>query len=305
MNAKIACVIPSYNHANYILEAIESVLRQSLPPARLIIIDDGSSDESVKRIRTINDPRLHLIEQRNQGAPAALNRGLELANECDFIAILNSDDRYHQARFARCVAYLERHSLIQLVCTRVRVINQSGLPVGARDSKQRRLDRIWAHLKKTTDLVPSLGYGNFTKTTSNFFFRTGAIQKFHPYRYAHDYFAALMLAFEDALGLIHEELLDYRIHTTNTIKAEGKGAVVSEVVQMHLDLLVELRSRLETDPFLRKRVVSYIKVVLNNYTDMRAELLLLSLARALDGEANLTKELTSFPEVAEASTPAP
>jgi glycosyltransferase involved in cell wall biosynthesis len=305
MSAKIACVIPSYNHENYILEAIESVLCQSLPPARLIIIDDGSSDESVKRISTIKDPRVHLVEQKNQGAHAALNRGLELANECDFIAILNSDDRYHQARFARCVAYLERHPLIQLVCTRVRVINQSGLPVGARDSKQRRLDRIWAHLKKTTDLVPSLGYGNFTKTTSNFFFRAGAILKFSSYRYAHDYFAALTLAFQDALGFIHEELLDYRIHTTNTIKADGKGAVVSEVIQMHLDLLVELRARLETDPLLRKRVASYIKVVLNNYTDMRAELLLLSLARALDGETNLTKELASFPEVAEPSTPAP
>src|SRR6266404_2318112 len=105
MSAKIACIIPLYNHENYILEAIESVLHQSLPPALLIVVDDGSSDESVKRVRTIKDSRVHLVEQKNQGAHAALNRGLELSDECDFIAILNSDDRYHQARFARCVAY--------------------------------------------------------------------------------------------------------------------------------------------------------------------------------------------------------
>jgi glycosyltransferase involved in cell wall biosynthesis len=305
MRAKIACVIPSYNHAKYVVEAIESALRQSLPPDRLVIIDDGSSDESVKRIRAIHDQRIHLIEQQNQGAHAALNRGLAMAKECDFVAILNSDDRYHQARFAKCVAYLEQHAGIQLVCTRVRVINDSGVPVGLRDGKQRRLDRIWAHLKKGTDCVPSFGYGNFTKTTSNFFFRTGAIHEFRSYRYSHDYFAALKLALQDALGLIHEELLDYRVHDSNTIKADGRGAVVSEVIQLHLDLLADLRPRLETDPILRKRFVSYIRVVLNNHTDMRAELLLLSFARALSGEANPTRGLTSFPEVAEPATPTP
>jgi glycosyltransferase involved in cell wall biosynthesis len=305
MSAKIACVIPSYNHAKYILEAIESALRQTFPPDRLIIIDDGSSDESVKRIRTINDPKIHLIEQENQGAHAALNRGLALADKSDFIAILNSDDRYHQARFAKCAAYLERNPDIQLVCTRVRVIDQSGVPVGGKDGKQRSLDRIWSHLRKPENLVPALGYGNFTKTTSNFFFRSGAIPEFRPYRYAHDYFAALMLALQQTLGLIHEELLDYRIHSTNTIKAEGKGAVMSEVIRMHLDLLRELRPRLETEPLLRKRLVDYLKVVLNNYTDMRSELLFLSLSRALDGDSDLTKDFASCPEVTEPSTPVP
>jgi hypothetical protein len=80
---------------------------------------------------------------------------------------------------------------------------------------------------------------------------------------------------------------------------------MSEVIQMHLNLLAKLRPRLETDPLLRKRVVSYLKVVLNNYTDMRAELLLLSLARALDGEPDLVKGLGLFPEIGEPSTPAP
>jgi glycosyltransferase involved in cell wall biosynthesis len=305
MSQKIACVIPSYNHSRYVLEAIESVLRQTLPPDRLIIIDDGSSDDSVKRIRSISNEKIHLVQQENQGAHAALNRGLELAHNCDFIAVLNSDDRYHHARFAKCAAYLKQSPDIQLVCTRVRIINESGMPIGAKDGKQRSLDRIWAHLRKPENLVPTLGYGNFTKTTSNFFFRTGAIREFRPYRYAHDYFAALMLALQQTFGVIHEELLDYRIHSTNTIKAEGKGAVTREVIRMHLDLLRELRPRLETEPLLRKRLVDYLKVVLNNYTDMRSELLFLSLSRALDGDSDLTKDFASFPEVTEPSTPVP
>src|SRR5271165_7196487 len=263
MSQKIACVIPSYNHAAYIAEAIHSVLRQTLSPERLVIVDDGSRDDSVAVIRAIKDPRIHLIVQENQGAHAALSRGLELSKDCEFVSVLNSDDRYHPERFARCFAHLDRNPEVQLVCTRIRLINESGAPVGRRDGRQRRLDRIWSHLGKNPDSVVALGYGNFTKTTSNFFFRTGAITEFGQYRYVHDYFAALTIAFQNGLGLIHQDLLDYRVHSRNTIKADGKGAVVQEVVRMHLELLRELRPRLESDASLRKRLVSYFKVALN------------------------------------------
>jgi glycosyltransferase involved in cell wall biosynthesis len=305
MSQKIACIIPSYNHAKYIAEAIRSVLRQTLPPERLVIIDDGSRDNSVDLIRAFNDPRIQLVEQKNQGAHVALNRGLELSKDCAFISVLNSDDRYHPERFARCAAFLELHPDTELVCTRIRLINEFGVPVGQLDGRQRRVNRIWSNLRKTTDLIGSLGYGNFTKTTSNFFFRTGAIVAFRPYQFVHDYFAALTVAFRGTLGLIHQELLDYRVHATNTIKAEGKGAVVQELIQMHLDLLSELRISLETDALLRKRVLNYLKVALNNYTDMRAELLVLSIARLLTKEGNPTDRLREFPEIAEPSRPPP
>ena len=305
MKRKIACVIPSYNHANYIGEAIRSVIQQTLPPDRLVIVDDGSRDNSVEIIRAFNDPRVCLVVQENQGAHAALNRGLELSKDCDFVSVLNSDDRYHPERFARCLAYFDRHPDARLVCTRVRLIDESGRPVGHRDGRQRRVDRIWSSLQKTPDCVVSLGYGNFTKTTSNFFFRNGAITEFRPYRYVHDYFAALTAAFLGTLGLIQQELLDYRVHSTNTIKADGKGAVVQEVIRMHLDLLRELRPSLESDALLRKRVLSYLKVALNNYTDMRAELLLLSIARSLNRDDDPIGNLMNFPEVAEPSATPP
>jgi glycosyltransferase involved in cell wall biosynthesis len=305
LSQKIACIIPSYNHAKYIEEAIRSVLHQTLPPERLVIIDDGSQDNSVDVIRSFNDRRIQLVEQQNQGAHAALTRGLELTKDCGLISVLNSDDRYHPERFARCAAFLTEHHDTELVCTRIRLIDESGVPVGQRDGRQRRLDRIWSKLRTTTDLVDSLGYGNFTKTTSNFFFRRGAIATFRPYRFVHDYFAALILAFRGTVGLIHQDLLDYRVHAANTIKGEGRGAVVQEVIQMHLDLLAELRISLEADALLRKRLLRYLKIALNNYTDMRAELLILSIARLLSEVRNPTDKLRDFPEIAEPSTPPP
>jgi len=89
MSKTIGCIIPSYNHATYIPDAIRSVLQQTLPPERLVIIDDGSQDNSVDVVRAFNDPRIHLVEQKNQGAHVALTRGIELSKDCDFISVLN------------------------------------------------------------------------------------------------------------------------------------------------------------------------------------------------------------------------
>src|ERR1700722_20744842 len=122
MSHKIACVIPSYNLARYISEAILSVIRQTFSPERLVIVDDGSRDNSVEVIRAIKDPRIHLVEQENQGAHAAITRGLELSKDCDFVSVLNSDDRYHPDRFARCLAHLDQNPEIQLVFPRLRII---------------------------------------------------------------------------------------------------------------------------------------------------------------------------------------
>lgn len=302
---KIGCVIPSYNHAKYVAEAIQSVLDQRMPPDRIVVIDDGSTDGSIDLLRSIKNEKVEVFEQANAGAHAALNRGLQLCKDCDFISILNSDDRYPPERFRRCVTYLEKHPAAKLVCTRLRLIDENGRPVGQLDGRQRRINRIWANLSTTQDPIGSFGLGNFTKTTSNFFFRTGTITEFQPYRYVHDYFAALLIGFQGGLGVIHEDLIDYRVHATNTIKAEGKGPVVEEVVLMHLDLLAALRPNLETNPVLRKQVLAYLKIAFQNYTDMRSELFVLGIARALAGNSKTAEPYGSFPEVNEPSTPPP
>jgi glycosyltransferase involved in cell wall biosynthesis len=304
-SVKIGCVIPSYNHAKYVREAVQSVLNETLPPERIVVIDDGSTDGSVELLRSIKNQKVEIYEQANAGAHAALSRGLQHCKDCDFISILNSDDRYHPERFARCVGYLEKNADAKLVCTRLRLIDENGKPVGQLDGRQRRINQIWANLSTTQDPIGSMGLGNFTKTTSNFFFRAGTITEFRPYRYVHDYFAALLVAFRGGLGMIHEDLIDYRVHVANTIKAEGKGPVVEEVVQMHLDLLAALRADLETSPLLRKQVLAYLKIAFQNYTDMRGELFVLGVARALAGDSKTAEPFRCLPEVNEPSTPPP
>ena len=78
-NPKASVIIPAYNHEKYIGEAIQSVLDQTFEDFELIIINDGSSDNTEAEILKFRDERIRYYSQENRGLSATLNRGLELA----------------------------------------------------------------------------------------------------------------------------------------------------------------------------------------------------------------------------------
>lgn len=89
----ISVIIPLYNHAPYIQEAITSVLSQGIEKIEVIVIDDGSTDNFEDKINDFNDPRVRLIKQPNSGAAEARNNGIRNANG-EFIAFLDADDTW-------------------------------------------------------------------------------------------------------------------------------------------------------------------------------------------------------------------
>ncbi len=92
-NPRISVVIPLYNKADYILEAVESVLAQDPPALEVLVIDDGSTDDGLSRLGCIHDQRLRCISKENGGVSAARNMGIELSKG-EFIAFLDADDLY-------------------------------------------------------------------------------------------------------------------------------------------------------------------------------------------------------------------
>jgi glycosyltransferase involved in cell wall biosynthesis len=86
-------IIPLHNHAEYIRRAISSVFSGSVQDLEIVVVDDGSTDRGPEVVQGIEDGRIRLIRQQNQGVSAARNRGLAEAR-ADMIAFLDSDDEW-------------------------------------------------------------------------------------------------------------------------------------------------------------------------------------------------------------------
>jgi glycosyltransferase involved in cell wall biosynthesis len=91
-----AVVMTSYNYRDFVLEAVESALRQDRAPAQVIVVDDGSSDGSDELLRQHfgADPRVTLIFAANGGQLAGFQRGVEAVQQADVVCFLDSDDRW-------------------------------------------------------------------------------------------------------------------------------------------------------------------------------------------------------------------
>ena len=96
-SVSVAAIVPVFNRPKAVLEALDGVRAQTCPPAKVIVVDDGSTDDTVARVEewmANNRPPFEakVIRQTNAGAAAARNRGVEEARECEVYAFLDSDD---------------------------------------------------------------------------------------------------------------------------------------------------------------------------------------------------------------------
>jgi glycosyltransferase involved in cell wall biosynthesis len=89
-------VIPLYNKEKFILRALKSILNQSFKDFEVIIVNDGSTDNSLIKAQEINDERIRIVSQVNSGPGAARNRGIKESNGI-WIAFLDADDEYHSS----------------------------------------------------------------------------------------------------------------------------------------------------------------------------------------------------------------
>lgn len=113
----VSIILPNYNNARYVAEAIESVLKQTYTNWELIVIDDGSSDNSVEIIQKViyRDERIKLIiNPVNKGVSASRNEGLKTCKG-DFVCFLDSDDIFLPNKLTDQVEYLLQNNTIGLV----------------------------------------------------------------------------------------------------------------------------------------------------------------------------------------------
>lgn len=122
---QITVLMPAYNAVKYIVPAIESVLQQSFSNFELLIINDGSTDDTENMIHSFSDERIKLITQPHQGIAAALNLGL-LNASAPLIARFDADDICYPQRLQQQFDFLETHTDYVLVGSDVDYADHNG-----------------------------------------------------------------------------------------------------------------------------------------------------------------------------------
>ncbi|HNA97997.1 MAG TPA: glycosyltransferase [Marmoricola sp.] len=124
---KVSVVLPSFQHEEYVAEAVNSVLEQTHDNLELIVVDDASSDRTADVVAAIQDPRLRLVRlEQNRQAPArALGLGLATG---DLIAFQNSDDVWARTKLAQQIGQIQEQPGVAAVFTRVQIIGADSQP---------------------------------------------------------------------------------------------------------------------------------------------------------------------------------
>lgn len=304
---RLAVVIPVYNHARFLPRTLESVLGQTRRPDRIIVIDDGSTDDSLVVARPFAAQGVEIIAQENRGVSATVRRLLALAAEdCDLIATLDSDDVLAPERFAQCLPVFERDPGAQLLVTGLRMIDENGQPLAPDHPRRKWMEAVWSRWEgPETDLIAWLGQANFVVSNSNFIARRAFFQTHSakPYRFCYDYYLLIRAALAESLRVLPEPLLDYRVHGHNTMNTRP-APLMRELLRLWLDLYHDLAPSLAHDAALRQRFARLARAGWNNVSAFHAGVFqaLLAQAAALKppGEwAALTAALeeTDWPEL--------
>jgi glycosyltransferase involved in cell wall biosynthesis len=121
----VSVIIPAYNQAAYVAQSVQSVLAQTYTDFELVVVDDGSTDDTPQVLAAIHDTRLRVIRQPNAGLSAARNTGLR-NSYAPLVSFLDSDDYFLTDKLEVLAGYLHTHADTGLVAGGVNYVNTQG-----------------------------------------------------------------------------------------------------------------------------------------------------------------------------------
>ena len=225
----VSVAIPSYNHADYIDAAIESVLHQTYPAIELVVIDDGSSDDSAQRIRAAlrRSPYPSRFRAReNRGAAATINEAVALSSG-EFVNVLNSDDRFAPSRLAIMVDAVARAGAAWGF-SRVALIDGTGSVLPPESSpRASELCYLTDDVGARDTVGVSFLSGNSAISSGSLFFARTLLDRlggFSDFRYNHDWDLCLRASIVAEPVFVPSPQYEYRIHDANTILESAVAA---------------------------------------------------------------------------------
>ena len=204
MSPDVSVLMTVYNGMPYLQEAVESICNQTYQHWKMVIVDDGSTDDTAEYLDSLDDPRIIVLHQQNGGTAVASNNGLELC-DTEFLARMDSDDICDPTRLEKQVAFLRENPQVGLVGAQI-------IPLGAKKAG-RPIQLATDH--KT--IYAQLRRGQHAMCHPTILMRTELLKGIGGYWKQHGMFDAwdmfLRMGEVGDLANLNESLLQYRIHT--------------------------------------------------------------------------------------------
>jgi glycosyltransferase involved in cell wall biosynthesis len=235
----VSIILPTYNGLPYLREAIESVRAQTFTDWELVVIDDGSTDDSVRWIESVADARLRILASEHIAHRARLrNRGIAEAR-AQWIAFIDSDDRWKPSKLERQLAYHAAQPDLQWSYTGRVAIDAEGKLF------QHPQHQPWRPHRGRI-LVPLIAL-EATIALPSVLVRRSLLDRiggFADQRWGEDYDLWVRLAQEVECGLIDEPLVEIRAHPSTSA---GRPEVIRAYLEIH-----ERLARTALDPVERR-----------------------------------------------------
>jgi glycosyltransferase involved in cell wall biosynthesis len=232
---KISIVMSVYNGEKYLKESVESILKQTESDFEFIIINDGSTDNTLSLLKqfTLQDPRIKLVTRENRGLIYSLNEGISLA-QSSYIARMDADDIAYPDRLEKQLAYMKAYNLV-LCGTWAEAIDDVGKNIKEMNypPKIETIERF--ALLHNPFIHPSV---IFTKEIIN---KVGGYRNL--FQHIEDYELWSRIIFGYPTGNIPEILLKYRMHINQVTKKHHTKMVLTGALVRVLALFRFLTSR--------------------------------------------------------------
>lgn len=253
---KVSVIIPTYNREKYIVETVESVFAQTFTDYEVIVIDDGSTDNTSVVLKPYLD-RITYIRKQNGGQGSARNAGIKIAKG-EYIAFLDSDDLWLPEKLEKQVKYLDQHPNMGLVFTDYIVFSEEGallipppLTGGGQGEGEQRITFAGDDLS-----FNKLFKGNFIANLTVMIRRdcieqVGYFDESRDLIGGEDYEMWLRIAMKYKVGHIPDILAEYRVHGENVIGPDFERGytihlkVINSILNCYPEIIEEFHIDIE------------------------------------------------------------
>jgi glycosyltransferase involved in cell wall biosynthesis len=241
----VSVVIPVYNNGPYIAAAVKSVLEQTYPPAEIIVVDDGSTDDTANAVAPFKKT-IKYVYQANRGEPGARNRGIQ-ESSCDFIAFLDGDDLWRPNKLELQMELFERRPECALAYSDMSTFDEKGI---IDESVNKRLGISMLSGRIFPDLFMRSLFGS-----GSVVFRKKCVDKVgyfdEEFLIGSDYEMWLRISRHFVIGGVDQPLLMYRFHQAMATRGLGlklrngmpwEAAVITKILELYPEAHDELGS---------------------------------------------------------------